>query len=164
MAQENIKRVAEFHNVSGLEYRQEPGIPDHKKIELRLDLLKEEMDELEDAAYKHDIVKVLDALVDIQYVLHGAILDFGLQDCFDEAEQEVHDSNMSKFCKNTDDARNSVINYQFKDIEAYYKLVHKKFVIRRSMDEKVLKGLDYREPRLKQIINKCKAKFKQLAS
>lgn len=160
MAQANIARVKVFHDVSGLEYRTEPGFPENKKIDLRLTLLEEELKELEVAAYKHDIVGVLDALVDIQYVLHGAILDFGLQECFEEAEIEVHTSNMSKFCKNTDDARNSVVAYQFKGVEAYYRLVAKNFVIRNSMTEKILKGKDFREPRLKQIIEKIKAKLK----
>jgi predicted HAD superfamily Cof-like phosphohydrolase len=152
----NINRVQEFHDVSGLEYRTEPGIPTSEKIDLRLDLLQEELNELTEAAYKKDIVEVLDALVDLQYILHGAILDFGLQEVFEEAEREVHESNMSKFCSNTEEARQSVFKYQAKDIEAYYKLVKGKFVIRRSMDEKVLKGLHFKSPRLKELLEKLK--------
>lgn len=165
MSKLNITRVAEFHDVSGLTYRTSPGIPDGKKIDLRMDLLREEMNELETAANQDNIVEVLDALVDIQYILDGAILDFGLQDVFEEAQLEVHRSNMSKFCLTTQDARECVNKYYDKDVEAYYKLVNGKFVIRRSNDEKILKGSNYEKPNLKPILERLEKleKLKKVA-
>jgi predicted HAD superfamily Cof-like phosphohydrolase len=154
MSKENINRVKDFHDVSGLEYKTKPGIPADKKIDLRMALLEEELRELESAAYRGDIVEVLDALVDLQYILHGAVLDFGLQDVFSEAEKEVHRSNMSKFCEDTESAKRSVIKYQLNEVEAYYRLVNKRFVIRRSMDEKILKGENYSSPKIKKILEK----------
>lgn len=63
---------------------------------LRLQLIQEELSELALALSQKRIVDVLDALVDLQYVISGTILTFGLQDKFDAAFQEVHLSNMSK--------------------------------------------------------------------
>ena len=63
---------------------------------LRLQLIQEELSELALALSQKEIVGVLDALVDLQYVISGTVLTFGLQDRFDDAFQEVHLSNMSK--------------------------------------------------------------------
>ena len=63
---------------------------------LRLQLIQEELSELALALSQKRIVNVLDALVDLQYVISGTVLAFGLQDKFDAAFEEVHLSNMSK--------------------------------------------------------------------
>ena len=76
-----------------------PQIPDEKRVALRLRLLYEEMKELEDAIDKGSVVDVLDALTDIQYVLDGAYLEFGMGRIKQKAFDEVHQSNMSKLDK-----------------------------------------------------------------
>jgi predicted HAD superfamily Cof-like phosphohydrolase len=63
---------------------------------LRLQLIQEELSELALALSQKRIVNVLDALADLQYVISGTVLAFGLQNKFDAAFQEVHLSNMSK--------------------------------------------------------------------
>lgn len=66
------------------------------KLTLLDSLLREEVDELEEALNKRDTVGVLDALTDIQYVLDGAYLNLGFKDFKVKALLEVHRSNMSK--------------------------------------------------------------------
>lgn len=62
----------------------------------RLALLIEEVSELAYALQRCSLEKTLDALCDIQYVLDGATLTFGLDGVFHEAFSRVHESNMSK--------------------------------------------------------------------
>lgn len=152
---DNLMKVLKFHQTSGLETRKEPGFISMDRMYLRINLLEEEVSELREAVNKRDLVAVFDALIDIQYILHGGVLDFGLQDIFTEGCAEVHRSNMSKFCKNTQDAKLSADNLTFKKkVEAYYKKVGDQFVIYRSSDDKILKGKDYFEPKLKKILDK----------
>ena len=63
---------------------------------LRLQLLIEEVGELAHGLAKDDPMEILDALSDIQYVLDGAYLAFGLDRFKEAAFMEVHRSNMSK--------------------------------------------------------------------
>ena len=69
-----------------------------KSINLRIDLIKEELDELKEAMNNNDLLEVADALTDILYVTYGAGHAFGidLDKCFDE----VQNSNMSKLDEN----------------------------------------------------------------
>ena len=68
--------------------------PNEKIIQLRYDLIQEELDELNQAIKDKDIKEVADALTDILYVTYGAGHAFGidLDKCFDEVQK----SNMSK--------------------------------------------------------------------
>lgn len=155
---ETIKQVTEFHKTTGANIEPHPCIPGLDRVSLRLELLSEELDELRRAAYQKNTTEVLDALADLQYVLTGTILEFGMQNIFEEAFNEVHASNMSKFCETTDEAIAAYKSYTFhqdkaKRCDAYYKKVGDKFVIRRSSDDKTLKGLKYRKPNLKPIID-----------
>lgn len=63
---------------------------------MRLAILEEEVAELRAAVEDDDLIEVLDALCDIQYVLDGTFLEFGLHDQKQGAMEEVHASNMSK--------------------------------------------------------------------
>jgi predicted HAD superfamily Cof-like phosphohydrolase len=78
----------------GQEVRIKASFPNDKIINLRLDLIREELSELEEAIEKKDIKEVADALTDILYVTYGAGHAFGinLDNCF----EEVQNSNMSK--------------------------------------------------------------------
>lgn len=66
---------------------------------MRLAILEEEVSELREAVAAGDLVQVLDALCDIQYVLDGTFLEFGLHHLKEQAFAEVHSSNMSKLGK-----------------------------------------------------------------
>jgi predicted HAD superfamily Cof-like phosphohydrolase len=150
--QENIKKVREFHNTTGLQTLDTPGFLPNPLINLRLNILLETISDLGESAYRKDKVGTLEALVNLQYVLHEAVLEFGFQDVFEEACDEVHQSNMSKFTKTTFDAQRSIKEYQFKGIEAYYKLVAGNHIIMRTSDDKILNGIHFFEAGLEQII------------
>lgn len=81
-----------------------------KLVKLRLDLIKEEVKELEDAIKEHDMTETIDALADILYVVYGAGASFGID--LDKAMDLVHQSNMSKICRNKDVAERTVSWYK----------------------------------------------------
>jgi predicted HAD superfamily Cof-like phosphohydrolase len=77
-----LNQVADFHRTFGHPIVQEPAIPSQERCDLRVELIREELKELEHAIADKDIVEIADALCDIQYVLSGAVLEFGLGDKF----------------------------------------------------------------------------------
>ena len=93
----NFNKVKTFMQTYKQEVKKKSEFPEDKIIKLRLDLIKEELDELKEAITKKDIVEVADALTDILYVTYGAGHSFGidLDKCFDEVQR----SNMSKLGK-----------------------------------------------------------------
>ena len=94
----NFRKVGIFMKTFGQEVKDKPSFSTDKINKLRLDLIKEEFDELKDAIDKKDLLEVADALTDILYVTYGAGHAFGidLDKCFDE----VQNSNMSKLDEN----------------------------------------------------------------
>ena len=73
-----LNQVAEFHRTFKHPIEPEPIIPAEKRCKLRVSLIAEELKELEEAIADNDLVEIADALCDIQYVLSGAILEFGM--------------------------------------------------------------------------------------
>ena len=120
----NFNKVKTFMNTYGQEIRDKASFPDKKIVQLRIDLIQEELNELKEAISSNDIIEVADALTDILYVTYGAGHSFGinLDKCFDE----VQDSNMSKLDENK---------------QPIY-----------SENGKVMKGPNYYPPNLKKII------------
>ncbi len=96
MSKTTLDQVTEFHEAYGLPVLARPDIADARTVKLRINLLQEELDELKAALEQGDIVETLDALTDLQYVLDGAYLSFGLHPVKTKAFDEVHRSNMSK--------------------------------------------------------------------
>ena len=90
----NFLKVKEFMKTFGQEVLSKPALPDNKIIKLRLDLIKEELNELEDAIKNKNLVEIADALTDILYVTYGAGHAFGIN--LDACFEEVQNSNMSK--------------------------------------------------------------------
>ena len=90
----NFNKVKTFMNTYGQEVKNTPEFPDSKIVQLRIDLIQEELNELKEAINNNDIIEVADALTDILYVTYGAGHSFGvdLDSCFNE----VQNSNMSK--------------------------------------------------------------------
>ena len=127
MSKTTLEQVQEFHETYGLPVEGAPNIADEKTNALRINLLAEELDELKEALADGDLVEVLDALTDLQYVLDGAYLSFGLHDVKMAAFNEVHRSNMSKL---GEDGK----------------------PIRRESDGKVLKGPSYFKPDMAQFV------------
>ena len=131
MKHSTLEQVQEFHETYGLPVESSPNISDQKTNDLRINLIAEELEELKEALKNNDIVETLDALIDLQYVLDGAFLSFGLHDVKETAFAEVHRSNMSKL---GEDGK----------------------PIRRESDGKVMKGPNYFVPDMSQFIKNKK--------
>lgn len=150
-----LSSVADFHNTFHLPVMDQPVIPDAKRCELRINLLQEELNELKDAIADNDLVEVADALADIQYVLSGAILEFGLGERFKSLFDEVQRSNMSKVCETREVAQKTLEHYQkTKDTEGFIVEEDGHFLVYRTEDKKVLKSVNYSPADLKSIVEK----------
>ena len=136
MMDTNFDKVEKFMDAFGQETRKNPEWPDAETMELRIELIEEELRELKDAIYDGDgtIVDVADALTDLLYVVYGAGHSFGID--LDKCFEEVHRSNMSKLGE---------------DGKPIYR-----------EDGKVLKGENFSEPNLKGIISTDKKLWQQL--
>ena len=121
----NFFKVKEFMQKFKQEVKSKPSFPDDNIIKLRINLIKEELLELEEALHEKNIEETADALTDILYVTYGAGHAFGidLDKCFDEVQK----SNMSKL----DKFGNPIYNEQ----------------------GKVMKGPLYFKPNFKKILN-----------
>jgi len=124
-----LEQVQEFHETYGLPVQDEVNLSCAQTKQLRINLLQEELDELKEALANDDPVETLDALIDLQYVLDGAFLSFGMQAMKEIAFDEVHRSNMSKLGADGKP-------------------------IRRPEDGKVMKGPNYFAPDLSKFIKK----------
>lgn len=150
-----LNLVAEFHNTFKHPILTNPGMPGEDRCKLRVALIAEELKELEVAILEKDIVEIADALCDIQYVLSGAILEFGLADKFNALFTEVQRSNMSKACKSEEEAKATVAHYMKKDgTECYYKLESGKWLVYRTSDNKTIKSINYSPADLEGVLNK----------
>ena len=94
----NFSKVATFMKTFGQEVKDKPAFSTDKINKLRIDLIKEELDELSAAMKNNDLLEVADALTDILYVTYGAGHAFGID--LDKCFEEVQNSNMSKLDKN----------------------------------------------------------------
>jgi len=90
----NFRGVKKFMQIFGQEIKDKAEFPNEKIVQLRYELIREELDELNQAIKERDLKEVADALTDILYVTYGAGHAFGidLDNCFDEVQK----SNMSK--------------------------------------------------------------------
>ena len=88
-----LSSVAAFHRLFRAPILASPVIPSADRCQLRVSLLEEEVQELADAIKDNDLVEVADALADIQYVLSGAVHEFGMgnifQTLFDEVQRSI---------------------------------------------------------------------------
>ena len=121
----NFSKVGVFMKTFGQEVKNKPSFSTDKINKLRLDLIKEELNELTEAMNNKDLLEVADALTDILYVTYGAGHAFGID--LDKCFEEVQNSNMSKL----DDNGKPIYNEY----------------------GKVMKGPNYFKPDLKKFIN-----------
>ena len=120
----NFDDVKYFMETYGQEVKTKPSFPNDKIVQLRYDLIKEELDELEQAMKTKDLKEIADALTDILYVTYGAGYAYGIN--LDKCFREVQRANMSKLGK---------------DGKPIY-----------NEKGKVMKGPNYTEPNLKQFV------------
>jgi len=148
-----LNSVAEFHKTFKHPILNSPQIPSEDRCKLRVSLIAEELKELEDAIADNDLVEIADALADIQYVLSGAILEFGMGGKFKTLFDEVQRSNMSKTCKTMEEAEETREHYQQRDgTESYIEESDGHFLVYRKEDNKTLKSVNYSPADLKSIL------------
>ncbi|MCB9256744.1 MAG: nucleoside triphosphate pyrophosphohydrolase family protein [Chitinophagales bacterium] len=148
-----LSDVALFHDTFNAPILNEATIPSAERCALRVSLLQEELNELKEAIADKNIVEIADALADLQYVLSGAILEFGLANKFKEIFDEVQRSNMSKACSTKEEAEATQLAYQKKDGTISH-IIQKedKYLVYREGDNKVLKSVHYSPADLKSIL------------
>ncbi len=152
---ESLELVAEFHRTFKHPIQPAPVIPDESRCKLRVALIAEELKELEVAILEKDIVGVADALCDIQYVLSGAVLEFGLGNQFKALFEEVQRSNMSKACRTEEEAKRTVQHYKEKDgTECYYRQVEGLWLVYRTSDNKTIKSINYSPADLEGVLRR----------
>ncbi len=93
----HLEAVKRFHGAARMVDPGGPGFNTPELQALRFRLMAEELEEYRDALNRRDLVDVLDALCDMEYVLLGTVLQHGLGGVFNEAFSRVHLSNMKKF-------------------------------------------------------------------
>ena len=120
----NFDDVKIFMETYGQEIKKTPSFPNNKIIQLRIELIKEELKEFQDAINNKDLLEIADALTDILYVTYGAGHSFGID--LDKCFAEVQRSNMSKLGENGEPIYNE--------------------------HGKVMKGPNYFKPNLKKFI------------
>ena len=94
----NFNSVKIFMQIFGQEVKDKATFPNEKIVELRYDLILEELNELKEAINEKNLKEVADALTDILYVTYGAGHAFGIN--LDKCFEEVQKSNMSKLDNN----------------------------------------------------------------
>lgn len=125
------EQVAEFHIAFELPVHVVPKMPADHRLELRRDLIQEELDEFEQACDNCDIVEAVDALGDLLYVVFGAAIELGID--LEPIVDEIHSSNMSKLGADGNPVKRA--------------------------DGKVIKGPNFRKPNLKTILIQQGAKL-----
>ncbi|WP_235299015.1 nucleoside triphosphate pyrophosphohydrolase family protein [Portibacter marinus] len=150
-----LNAVADFHKTFKLPIESEPIIPSHKRCALRVNLIQEELNELKEAIEDKDIVEVADALADLQYVLSGAILEFGLGEKFKHIFDEVQRSNMSKTCKTMEEAKTTQLHYsEHKGMVSEIVESNGEYLVYRIEDGKVLKSVNYSPADIRKAMGK----------
>lgn len=148
-----LNQVAAFHRTFKHPVLEAPAIPSSERCQLRVNLLAEELKELETAIADGDLVEIADALCDLQYVLSGAVLEFGLAQKFPTLFNEVQRSNMSKACNSLAEAEATVSFYaNTKGESCYIREENGLFLVYRNGDHKTMKSIHYSPARLKDIL------------
>ena len=157
--QTNYSKVIEFNKVFGVPVSDTPQkdifTKDPKLVKLRMDLIREEVKELEEAVAAHDMTETLDALADILYVVYGMGCSLGLD--LDWGMGLVHESNMSKSCKSEKEAKLTVEHYLFED-KRYDSPAYRRsddgryWVVYNKSSGKILKSINYKPVSFTQIL------------
>lgn len=116
-------------------------------VVFRLSLIDEEVRELHQACRDSNMTEVIDALADILYVVYGMGQALGIN--LDQAFKIVHESNMSKLCRNEQEAIDTLAHYKtlsdFSNLDIRYRLAQdgKHFVVYNAETGKILKNKYY---------------------
>jgi|TARA_B110000438_G_C15777302_1_gene634646 predicted HAD superfamily Cof-like phosphohydrolase len=94
----NFEDVRLFMKTFGQMVKTKPQFPDDKTMQLRFELIQEELNELKEAMDEKNLKEIADALTDILYVTYGAGFAYGID--LDKCFKEVQRANMSKLGEN----------------------------------------------------------------
>lgn len=92
------RQVHEFHQVYKVPVKFKPELPSKERLDLRLDLIEEELKELRDAFSSGDLVEATDAIGDLLVVVYGTAIEVGVD--AEPLVDEIHRSNLSKLGDN----------------------------------------------------------------
>lgn len=149
---DTLNLVNKFHQAMEVPGLSSPGIPSDR-VQLRVSLIQEELDELKEAIQNNDIVAVADALCDLQYVLSGTVIEFGMAEAFADLFAEVHRSNMSKLCDTIDEALDTQAHYSLKGVRTTVSRAKGGgYRVERTEDRKTLKSINYSPANLEQFL------------
>ena len=177
----NQTLVTEFNDTFKVEREVSTSVINWKTKELRFQLILEETIELAFAlGYTRDslvnifrdlgikvynkspyidngekITEVLDALLDLLYVTHGALDTFNLASIAQEGMNEVHKSNISKLCETQEILIDTIKMYNAQDIEIISEQQSDgTYIVKNRKTNKVLKSINYTPVNLKQLLIK----------
>jgi len=154
-----IEKIKHWRETFGLPNRDTPQVIESRECYLAYSLIQEELEELfaacndpskildsdEEYDYNPKLDQIADAIGDLYFVVTQAAMIHGLDP--EMLIDRVYTSNMSKLCLTEEEAVRSVKAYTDKEISTYYtQLPDGKFIIKRTVDNKVLKGINFFEP------------------
>lgn len=155
-----IQKIKLWREIFDLPNRRTPQVASKEEAELALKLIQEEASELAvelyeygdkfsndplGKIYKPNLAGIADAIGDLYFVVTQAAMIHGLDP--EMLIDRVYKSNMSKLCLTEQEAVDSVKAYTDKEISTYYtQLPDGKFIIKRTVDNKVLKSINFFEP------------------
>ena len=149
-----IQIIKLWREIFELPNRRTPQVASKEEAHLSYALIREEAGELYEALYnvQNNVPKyepkldqIADAIGDLYFVVTQAAMIHGLDP--EMLIDRVYTSNMSKLCHTEQEAVDSVKAYTDKEISTYYtQLPDGKFIIKRTVDNKVLKGINFFEP------------------
>jgi predicted HAD superfamily Cof-like phosphohydrolase len=165
-----IKKVKEFHQNFNHPVEETPT-EDVSISKLRISLLFEELKELAAATQCEEHLKeiteefipqkqenynkkeTLDALGDLQYILSGSVVSMGYKNVFEEAFDRIHKSNMSKMCRNKQEALFTIRHHQTKGETKKMEIQQKngKYIVVRE-DGKIMKSINYQKVDLENLV------------
>jgi len=101
-----LSSVSDFHQTFLYPVLESPTLPSTERCQHRLSLLKREIEYFEAAISNKNLVEVADTLTNLQYVLSGSVLEFGMGRRFFSLFDEVHQRKMFKACKTPEEEEN----------------------------------------------------------
>jgi len=150
---ESLQLVAEFHRTFKHPVLAEPSIPDEKRCKLRVDCWRRKLKSFEEAIRAKDMVGIADALCDIQYVLSGAILEFGLGEKFKALLKRCSGHIWARHVPLKRKQSITVQYYKTKDGTACYTGGNNRWLVYRASDNKTIKSIQLLSADLGRILN-----------
>lgn len=158
----NFQKVVDWNKTFGIATYDTPKLDvfkDKQFVEYRMNLIREEIKELEDAIKNNDMIETYDALCDILVVVYGAGASFGLD--LDKGMHLVNDSNMSKSCVSEEEAIKTVKWYKENE-KRYDSPIYRKsdsgnyWIVYNESSGKILKSINWKIVDFKKLLDKLK--------